>query len=39
MDDAFLRFLDLMDGKAKLERARNARVIVHQPVDVERSTA
>jgi hypothetical protein len=32
MDEAFLRFLDRMDEKAKLEKARNARVIVHQPV-------
>ena len=32
MDDAFLRFLDLMDEKAKLERARNARVIEHPPL-------
>ena len=35
MDQAFLRFLDQMDERAKLERARNARVIEHQPVDVE----
>jgi len=31
MDDAFLRFLDQMEERAKLERARNARVIEHQP--------
>jgi len=31
MDDDFLRFLDLMEERAKLERARNARVIEHQP--------
>jgi hypothetical protein len=35
MDEAFLRFLDKMDEKAKLEKARNARVIEHKPmVDV-----
>jgi hypothetical protein len=32
MDEAFLRFLDQMDEQAKLERARNARMIEHQPV-------
>jgi hypothetical protein len=31
MDQAFLRFLDQMEERAKLERARNARVIEHQP--------
>jgi hypothetical protein len=31
MDDAFLRFLDHLDEKAKLERARNARLIEHRP--------
>jgi hypothetical protein len=32
MDDAFLRFLDLMDEQAKIERARNARMIEHVTV-------
>jgi hypothetical protein len=32
MDDAFLKFLDKMDERAKLERARNARLIEHQPI-------
>lgn len=31
MDDAFLRFLDQMDEQAKLEKARNARLIEHKP--------
>jgi hypothetical protein len=31
MDEAFLRFLDHMDEQAKLEKARNARLIAHQP--------
>jgi hypothetical protein len=31
MDQAFLRFLDQMDEQAKLEKARNARRIPHQP--------
>ena len=30
-DEAFLRFLDMMDEQAKLERAERARVIEHQP--------
>jgi len=34
MDQAFLRFLDQMDERAKLERARNAQLIEHQPASV-----
>jgi len=29
--EAFLKFLDQMDERAKLERAQNARLIEHQP--------
>ena len=32
MDEAFLRFLDQMEERAKLEKARNARVIEHVTV-------
>jgi hypothetical protein len=31
MDEAFLLFLDKMDARAKLERARNAGLIEHRP--------
>jgi hypothetical protein len=34
MDEAFLQFLDQMDEQAKLEKARNARLIEHK-LDVE----
>ena len=33
MDEAFLRFLDNMEEQAKIERARNARMIEHVTVD------
>ena len=33
MDDAFLRFLDQMEERAKLEKARNARMIEHVTVN------
>ena len=33
MDDAFLRFLDQMEERAKIERARNARMIEHVTVN------
>lgn len=43
-DDAFLRFLDQMDEQAKLERARNARVIaraciIHSDPRLQRQAA
>jgi hypothetical protein len=35
MDDAFLRFLDQMEERAKLERAEGAKLIEHKPSDVK----
>jgi hypothetical protein len=39
MDQAFLRFLDQMDERAKLERAQNAPLIEHMPSTDVKSAA
>jgi hypothetical protein len=38
-DEAFLRFLDMMDEQAKLERAERARIIDQKPSEVVRGEA
>ncbi|MGO8843146.1 MAG: hypothetical protein ACLQF1_19090 [Methyloceanibacter sp.] len=37
-DEAFLRFLDMMDEQAKLERAERARIIDQKPSEVVRGS-